>query len=248
MGLIKTEQEQQHMKAAGKILASVLRELESMIAPGITTLDLDQHAEKRIREQNASPAFKGYMGFPGTLCTSVNDEVVHTFPSDRVLKDGDIISVDCGVIFNQYHADSAFTAIVGKSSPSTQKFLSTAHQALSAGIDAAISGNFVGDISEAIENVINSENYSVIKDLTGHGIGKSLHEEPHVPNFRESSKGIQLKPGMTLAIEPIFAMGNGEIYTAKDGWNILTKDQSLAIQVEHTILITQQGPEILTQR
>lgn len=248
MGLIKTVAEQEKMRIAGRLLGEVLSELSKHVVEGISTKELDSIAESLIIQKNATPGFKGYMGFPATLCTAVNDEVVHTIPNNRKLQKGDLISIDCGLIYQKYYADSAITISIGSPTPEVSKFIETAKEALTKGINAAIPGNYIQDISKAIGSTIVNAGYQVIKELTGHGLGKKLHEEPHVPNFREKQRGIQLQPGMTLAIEPIFAMGSGDIVTAPDNWNILTKDKSLAIQVEHTILITKNQPEILTKR
>ncbi len=248
MGLIKTKEEIKLMRDAGKRLATVLSEIEKKIQPGITTLELDKFAEDRIHQLNGIPTFKGYSGFPKSICSSINEEVVHTIPSDRIIQPGDLISIDCGFNYKGYNADSAISVLVEPKNKEKNIFFQTALQALEDGINAAQAGNYVQDISKAIHQTIKSNGYSTIKELTGHGIGKDLHEEPSVPNYPENKKGQKLKPGMTIAIEPIFAMGKGDIYTAKDNWNILTADNSLAIQVEHTVLITANGPEILTKR
>lgn len=249
---IKTPEEIAVMREGGKILAECLQETANLATPGTSTLKLDQFAENFIRQRGATPSFKGYGGFPATLCTSVNEQVVHTIPSaNQILKPGDIISIDCGSKFKGMHTDATVLIAVGGKetlSPAKRKLISVAEEALGSAIDFLKDGAYLNDLSEVIEKVITGSGYSVVEELTGHGIGKSIHELPHVLNQRESSKkGPELKAGTTLAIEPIFTMGSGKIKTLPDNWTIVTADNSIAVQIEHTILITATGCEVLTE-
>lgn len=249
MGIhIKNEAEIQAMREGGKILGQILSELVPLVVPGNSTMDIERAAEKLFEKYNVVPGFKGYHGYPAILCTSVNDEAVHTIPNDRPLEEGDLINIDCGVLHKKLNTDSAMALTVGKASPEIEHFKDTCIRALWAGIRQVKPGNRVGDIGHAIANVARDAGYSIIKELTGHGVGYTLHEEPHVFNFGKRGKGAALKPGMVIAIEPILAMGNGAIETLEDGWNIVTKDGSPAIQHEHTVLVTETGYEILTLR
>lgn len=245
---IKTPEEIKLMREAGSILASVLAKLRTKVAPGITTEELNLYAEKSIIEKGGIPAFKGYHGFPKTLCTSINEEVVHSIPGNKALKDGDIISIDCGVIYKGYYSDAAITVGVGEIKESIKKFIEIGRKSLMAGISEARPGNHIGDISNAIQTTIEKNRYSVVRDLVGHGVGKNLHEEPQIPNFGAKGEGPQIKPGMTFAIEIMANMGRPEVITLQDGWTIVTRDNSLSMQVEHTVLITKNGNEILTQK
>jgi methionyl aminopeptidase len=246
--IIKNQREQEIMRKGGKILGTVLSELEKMIKPGITTIDLDRYAEKRIRELGGLPAFKGYQKFPCTLCTNINQEVVHTIPSRRALQTGDIISIDCGVIYQGLYTDSAITVAVGKIPPAVAKFIKTAYSALEKAVKIAKNGSTTYQISGAIEDEVTKNGYGIVKTLTGHGVGKNLHEDPYILNYRDKHHNAPLQAGMTIAIEPIITMGRSDIITLADGWTTETKDRSLAVQVEHTILITEKGAEILTKR
>lgn len=238
------------MRVAGKILGQVLSELETYIAPGMTTLQVDQFAEKRIIELGGIPAFKGYHGFPATICANVNEQVVHGIPNNYVLQENDIFTVDCGVIFKNFYSDSAITLVIGNNpNPEKKAFVDTAYRALDAAIDSIKPGVNTNVISAAIESIIKPAGYSIVRDLSGHGIGTNLHEDPYILNFHDQKEpGVTLQPGMTLAIEPIITMGKGDIITLSDNWTIVSKDRSLAAQVEHTVLITEQGAEILTKR
>ncbi|OGJ52334.1 type I methionyl aminopeptidase [Candidatus Peregrinibacteria bacterium RIFOXYB2_FULL_32_7] len=244
---LKSEEEIKKMRSAGKILAKTLQYLKEIAKPGITTKELDIEAEKIIRKANMLPGFKGYNGYPATICASINEEVVHTIPSNRKLQEGDILTIDTGVICDGYNTDAAITFPIGQVSKEINKFIETVKKALFKGIEQVKPGNKIGDISFAIQKLVESEGYSIIKKLTGHGVGRKLHEEPTVYNYGKAHKGPSLKPGMTIAIEPIIAMGSGEIKTLSDKWNIVTKDGRLAAQYEHTILVTPNGYEILTQ-
>ncbi len=245
---IKTAQEIEIMRRSGRILASVLSHIIEIAKPGVTTMELDQEAERMIREAGGTPAFKGYSGFPSTLCTSTNNEVVHTFPSDRELKDGDIITVDCGVDLKGFKTDSAVTILVGEVPKETKRFVEVTRSTLYGAIDLVKPGVRIGEIGHYIDTQIKSAGYHIIKELIGHGIGRELHEDPQIPNFGKPSKGAVLKPGMTICIEPIVGYSSRLIDTLPDGWTILTRDGGLACQEEHTILVTDTGYEILTSR
>jgi len=245
---IKTDGEIEAMRHGGKILAQVLEETMKRAAPGISTWELDRFAEEMIRRLGAAPAFKGYHGFPGTLCTNINEVVVHGIPKkNEILKEEDLFTIDCGVIYKGLYTDAARSKVIGNGSADKVLMVKTAYQALSSAIDTAKPGVRLGEISKTIQNIIEAAGFSVVRDLTGHGVGKKLHEEPIILNFFDGDMGPFLKPGMTLAIEPIFSMGSSEIITLKDNWTITTDDNSCAIQVENTILITQDGNEILTE-
>lgn len=248
---IKTTEEIELMRKSAKILADTLELVRAQIRPDIKTIELDRIAEEYIRDRKATPAFKGYRGFPKSVCTAVNEEVVHGIPGERILKNGDIISVDCGVIYLGWYSDAAITIAVGdpdKISKETKRFLKTVEQSLYNGIDQAKPGNRIGDISAAIQKTAEGEGYSVVRELTGHGIGRNLHEEPYIPNFGQRGTGQAIKPGMTFAIEVMINMGKPQVKTLADKWTIVTQDGSLSAQIEHTVLITQNGNEILTQK
>lgn len=245
---IKTKDEIEKMKESGYIVAKILDELSELVAPGVTTAELDAYAEKRTLELKAIPAFKGYQGFPGTLCVSVNDEVVHGIPSkSRKLKDGDIIGCDFGVILNGWYGDSAKTYSVGKISADASKLLEVTEKSLMLGIEQCRVGNKLFDIGHTIQNYVESHGYAVVREFVGHGIGRSLHEDPQVPNYGPKGKGISLKAGMVLAIEPMINLGGAEVKVLKDGWTAVTVDHSLSAHFEHTVAITEDGPVILTK-
>jgi len=245
---IKDEQDIKIMREGGKILGVILHEVGEKIEPGITGLELDYYAEQLMRRYGVEPSFKGYHGYPNVLCVNVNEQVVHGIPSKKPLKSGDIVTLDCGIIYEKFHSDAAIAKGVGTISPELIKFLATAEKALKKGIEAARPGVRVRTISAAIQDTIEKNGYSVVRDLIGHGIGHRLHEDPPVPNFRDNDPGPILQPGMTICIEPIFNMGGFRVKTLKDGWTVVTADGSFSVQVEHTILITQKGSEILTKR
>lgn len=248
MIIYKTEEEIQAIKRSNQIVAKVLTELKTMIKPGVQTKDLDEYAEKRAKEMDAVPAFKGYRGYPSSLCTSINEEVVHGIPSSRSLREGDIISLDFGVLYEGYYGDAAVTYPVGKISPRAEKLISTAERAFYRGLDKIKEGNRISDVSFAIQKCVESENFSVIRAFVGHGIGHSLHEEPQVPNFGLPGLGPKMKVGLTLAIEPMIALGNWQVEILSDGWTAVTKDRSMAAHFEHTVALTQKGVEILSLR
>jgi methionyl aminopeptidase len=248
---VKTKKELALMREANRIVAVILSEIESRIRPGVTTDELDQWAEERIISLNAKPAFKGYGGyrkFPATLCTSINNEVVHGIPSEScVLKEGDILSVDVGSIYKGFYGDGARTYAVGEISGEIVELMDVCKASLEAGIAKAVEGNRIRDISIAIENSIRPHGYGIIRDLTGHGIGRNLHEEPQILNFDDGRKGKKIKTGMTFAIEPMIAMGSYEVATLDDQWTVVTADGSVAAHFEHTVAVTENGPEILTR-
>ena len=248
---LKSPREIDTMAAAGKIVADTLALMERSARPGVSTKDLDRQAEEFIRSHpGARPSFKGLYDFPATLCTSINSEVVHGIPSaKRVLKEGDLISVDVGVQLEGLHADSAATFPVGSVPPEAQRLLQVTKDALAAGIAQAKAGNHVGDIGHAVQQVAESAGYSVVREMVGHGIGSAFHEEPQVPNFGKPKRGARLVPGMTIAIEPMVNVGGAEIRTLSDKWTVVTVDGSLSAHFEHTVAIAENGeqPRILTK-
>ena len=247
---IKSSREIQIMRKSSQIVATVLREIDLMTSPGMTTADLDKFAETRIRELGAVPSFKGYQGFPGSICASINNEVVHGIPSSkRLIKSGDLLKVDTGAYFEGYHGDSCITICVGEVKEEAKKLSRVAQEALMLGLQQIKPNNTLLDIAGAIEDHVKSNNYSVVEDYTGHGVGRNLHEEPSVFNFRTNDlPNVTLRPGMTLAVEPIVNSGKKNCRTLKDQWTVVTKDGSLSAQWEHTIVVVSNGCEILTER
>lgn len=244
---IKSAREIELMREAGRILAMVHEELGKAIKPGISTLDIDRLGERIIRSYGCVPSFKNYNGYPASICVSVNDEVVHGIPNKhRILHEGDIVSLDAGVIYHGYHSDAARTHAVGKVSEEAQKLMDVTKQSFFEGIKYAKAGNHLNDISSAIQAYAESFGYGVVRDLVGHGIGEHLHEEPEVPNFSQRRKGIKLVPGMTLAIEPMINAGRPDVAWLDDDWTVVTDDGSLSSHYENTVLITEDGPEILS--
>lgn len=228
-------------------MAKVLQRMKEVVKPGITTMDIAEEADRLARALNVVPAFKGYNGYPAVICTSVNEEVVHGIPSrNRVLVDGDIVGLDFGALHNGFYADAAVTFSVGETPPETLRLLDVTQDALFIGIEAALVGNRIGDISHAVQSYVESNGFSVVKVFVGHGIGRNLHEEPQVPNYGESKGGIRLKKGMTLAIEPMVNAGSDGVHVLDDGWTAVTSDGSLSAHFEHTIAVTDSGPKILT--
>ena len=246
MIFLKSKEEISLMKEAGKLVYLTHQELKKYLKEGITTKELDELAYRFIVKNGAKPSFKGYNGFPASICVSLNEELVHGIPKKRKLKNGDIISIDIGVFYNGYHGDSAWTYAIGKISAKVLKFLKVAEKSLYAGIAKALVGNRLGDISFAIQEVIESEGFSVVRDYVGHGIGRNLHEEPPVPNFGIKGTGLRLKEGLTIAIEPMVCMGDFKVKTLNDGWTVVTEDKSLTCHFEHTVALTNDGPVILT--
>ena len=247
---IKSAREVKIMRQASKIVATVLREVLAMVEPGQTTGDLDAFAERRIREMGATPSFKGYHGFPASICASINNEVVHGIPSSkRVIHRGDLLKVDTGAYFEGYHGDSCITVCVGDVSKEAQTLSRVARESLMAGIGQVKAGNTLLDIAGAVEDHVKANGFSVVEDYTGHGVGRNLHEEPSVFNFRtDELPNVTLRPGMTLAIEPILNAGSKGCRTLRDRWTVVTRDGALSAQWEHTVLVTSDGCEILTDR
>ncbi|MCK4889474.1 MAG: type I methionyl aminopeptidase [Candidatus Aminicenantes bacterium] len=252
MIILKTDNELNIMREANRIVAIVLSEMKDMIYPGVSTYELDKFAEERITGLNAVPGFKGYgwgdRRFPATLCTSINDQVVHGIPSREViLEEGDIIGIDVGTIYKGFYGDGAYTYAVGRVSYDTKHLMETCEKALYKGIDAAREGNRVSDITNAIDKFVRSENFEIVRDLTGHGIGRNLHEDPQVINYNNGIKGKKLSRNMTIAIEPMITNGDFQVKTLGDDWTVVTADGSLSAHYEHTIAISDNGPEILTK-
>ena len=243
---VKTEDEIAIMRDAGKILGGALGMIEPFIVPGVTTGDLERRIDEYIRDHGAVAAFRGYRGFPGSICASVNHEVVHGIPGGRVLAEGDILGIDVGVLKDAYYSDGARTFPVGEISAGARHLLEVAEKALGKGIGEARSGNRLSDISHAVEMTVQAGGYSVVRSLVGHGIGRNMHEEPQVPNFGPPGRGVRLKKGMTLAIEPMVNAGGPDVVTLDDNWTVVTKDGSLSAHFEHTVVIGDDGAEILT--
>lgn len=247
---IKSPREIEIMRQSGKIVATVLKEISELVKPGMTTADLDAHAERRIREMDATPSFKGYHGFPGSICSSINNEVVHGIPSTKkVIRAGDVLKVDTGAYYQGFHGDSCITIAVGEVTPEAARLIRVAQEALFKGIEQVKAGNYLMDIAGAIEDHVKANKFSVVQDFTGHGVGRNLHEEPSVFNFRtREMPNVKLRAGMTLAIEPILNAGSKYTRTLSDRWTAVTVDNSLSAQFEHTVLVTETGYEILTDR
>ena len=243
---VKTEEEIELMRNSSRVVAQTLRLAGEMIRPGITTLDLDKAAEEFITSKGGLPSFKGYRGYPASICASINSEVVHGIPGKRELNEGDIISIDVGVLKEGYHGDGAATFGVGKISQAAARLLKATRSALMAGIEKAVAGNRIVDISRAMQRVVENAGYSVVTDLVGHGIGQQMHEEPQVPNFVVPGESPELRSGMTLAVEPMVNAGRSEVKLKGDGWTVVTRDGSLSAHFEHTIALTNDGAEILT--
>jgi len=243
---IKSDMEVQFMRCAGKVVADTLALIQSEIKPGITTAELDNLAEEFIINQGAKPSFKGYCGFPASICTSVNDEVVHGIPTNRILLEGDIISIDCGAILNGYHGDAARTFPVGKISNEASMLIEVTKKSFFEGVEKAVIGNRLSDISAAIQCYAEGHGYSVVRDFVGHGIGKSMHEDPEIPNYGAPSKGPKLVHGMVLAIEPMINVGKHYVKVKSNKWTVVTRDGSLSAHYENTVAIMKNGPEILT--
>lgn len=244
--IIYCKEEISTIRKSNQIVAKILAELGKRITPGVQTKELDEYAELRVKEMNAIPAFKGYRGYPASLCTSINEEIVHGIPSSRRLRDGDIISLDFGALYEGYYGDAAVTYPVGEITPKAKKLIKAAEETFYKGMEQMKPGKRISDISFAIQSHVESQGFSVIRAFVGHGIGLSLHEEPQVPNFGSPGRGPKLKSGMVLAIEPMIAMGNWDVEILDDNWTAITRDRSLSAHYEHTVAITQKGPEILS--
>lgn len=250
MIIVKSQSELEVMKEAGRISALALRVACEAVAPGVTTAELDEIAEETIRKEGAIPSFLGYGGFPGSICASVNEQVVHGIPSKRVkLRAGDIVTIDVGAIFEGYNGDNANTVGVGAIDSESQRLIDVTRKALYAGIEKAVVGNHLGDVSAAIGAVGDAAGLGIVREYVGHGIGQDMHEDPNIPNYYDPHVGMgpALRKGMCLAIEPMFNLGGDAVRKLRDGWTVVTKDKSRSAQIEHTIAITEDGPLILTQ-
>jgi methionyl aminopeptidase len=252
----KSAQEIARMRRAGRVVAEVLALVETELKPGITTAELDRAAERHIRAAGGIPSFKGYLGggrygkgrqaFPASLCISIDDEVVHGIPGERQIQNGQLVSVDAGAIVDGWHADGARTFIVGQVRPEVEALVETTRAAMLAGIAAAVPGNRVGDISAAVEDTAKAGGYGIVRQFVGHGIGTEMHQDPQVPNFRSGERGMELQAGICLAIEPMLTLGAEQVMIRPDGWTVVTRDGSLAAHFEHTVAVTESGPQILT--
>jgi methionyl aminopeptidase len=246
---LKSRRELELMRRAGHILADVVDALRAAVRPGVSTLELDEEVESFIRVRGATPAFKGYRGFPATVCVSLNEEVVHGIPSaHRRLKEGDIVGLDLGCIVEGYYADRAFTLPVGDIPPRVQALLDVTRRSLELAVEQCHAGGRLSDISHAVQRHVEGEGFAVVRAFVGHGIGRALHEDPQIPNFGDPGRGPVLRPGMVLAVEPMVTMGSWEVKILDDGWTAVTRDGSLAAHFEHTIAITEGDPEVLTSR
>jgi methionyl aminopeptidase len=247
MIVVKSSAELERMRCSGRMVAEVLESIRNKVAPGVTTLELDRFAENQCKKWKAKPAFKGYGGFPYTICASPNDRVVHGFPNSEPLVDGDIISIDFGLIYDGFYGDSAVTLAVGEIDPGTAKLLDVTRKSLEDGIAAALVGGRLSDISQAVQVCAEAQGYGVVREFVGHGIGRALHEDPQVPNYGPGGRGPQLKPGMTLAIEPMINSGTPAVKVLEDGWTAVTLDGGMSAHFEHTVAVTENGPEVLTR-
>src|ERR1700689_336597 len=244
----KSAAEIERMRQSGHIVRKVFDHLRSLVAPGVTTMDLERAAEKKIAELGAKPAFKGYYDYPCVLCTSVNEEIVHGIPSEkRALKEGDIVSIDCGVVLDGYYGDAAITVPVSAVNPELRKLLTVTEESLYRGIDQALIGNSVGDVGAAVQEHVEANGFSVVRDFVGHGIGTRLHEEPQIPNFGARGQGPRLQEGMVLAVEPMVNQGGPGVRVLSDDWTAVTEDGSDSAHFEHTIAVTAKGPWVLTR-
>jgi methionyl aminopeptidase len=246
MIIIKSPEEIARMRASGRVAARIRDRLAAFLAPGVTTVEVDAFAKKLIAEAGGRSSFLGYRGYPGHICISVNDEVVHGIPGPRRIQIGDIVSLDVGVVYEGYVGDTATTVMVGVSDPEVIRLVRTAEKALEAAIAKAVHGGRLSDISHAVESVVTGARFSVVRDFVGHGIGRSMHEEPQIPNYGAPGRGPKLKTGMTLAIEPMVNMGRAEVDVLPDGWTVLTRDRKPSAHVEHTVAVTNGCAEILT--
>ncbi len=248
MIILKSPREIALMRAAGQILAEVMERLRTFVKPGISTAEIDREVESFLAGRGAKPAFKGYRGFPATVCTSINEEVVHGIPlPHRRLREGDIIGLDLGCVVDGYYADCAFTLAVGEVPPRVRELLDVTRESLDRAVDQCRPGRRLGDISHAVQEHVERHGFSVVRAFVGHGIGRELHEDPQIPNFGEPGRGPVLKPGMVFAIEPMVTMGSWEVRILPDGWTAVTEDGSLAAHFEHTVAVSENGPDVLTR-
>jgi methionyl aminopeptidase len=245
--VLKSPREIEKMRRSNRIVAEILQEVKAMARPGVKTRELDELAEDLLKKHRARSAFKGYNGYPAVLCTSVNEEVVHGIPSDRVLQEGDILSLDFGAVCEEYYGDAAITVPVGAISEEARRLLQVTEDSLYKAIEQARPGKHVGDISAAVQRHVESQGFSAVRDFVGHGIGKLMHERPQVPNFGIPGRGVRLRAGMTLAIEPMINAGGHEVVVLDDGWTAVTRDRSLSAHFEHSVAVTENGPIILSQ-
>lgn len=245
--MVKSADQVELMRGAGRVVACTLQKLAALVAPGVTTAELDRVAEEFIRDQGAAPSFKGYRGYPASICTSINEAIVHGIPDARALVDGDIISIDCGAIWQGYQGDAAITVAVGTVAPQILQLMEVTRAALAAGIAAAQAGNRLGDVSYAIEQVARRGGFRVVREYGGHGIGRRMHEAPRIPNEGPAGQGIRLRAGMTLALEPMLTSGDGRTRVLADQWTVVSTDGEPSAHYEHTIVVTQDGAEILTR-
>ena len=248
MVILKLPDEIEKARTSNRIVAEVLNRLREKVKPGVRTRELDKLAAEIADKRGAKPAFKGYNGYPYALCVSVNEVVVHGMPSERILEEGDIVGLDFGVCYQGFFGDAAITLPLGRVTQKASRLMQITEQSLYAGIEQAKAGNRLGDISAAVQDIVEAAGYSVVRDFVGHGIGKSLHEEPQIPNFGKKGRGIELKSGMILAIEPMVNEGNYKVEILPDGWTVVTKDGSLSAHFEHSIAINDNGPEILSKK
>lgn len=246
MVILRTPAEIEQMRRAGSLVGQVLEKLREHVAPGVSTRELDAIAENMICSRGGVPSFKGYRGYPASICASVNNEIIHGIPGDRMLVDGDIISIDCGAMLGGYHGDAAMTFPVGPVSAEAEKLMTVTREALNAGIAMARLKMRLGDIGNAIQRHVEANGFSVVRDFVGHGIGRHMHEDPQIPNFGPAGMGMRLRTGMVLAIEPMVNAGVHEVVVMDDGWTACTRDGSLSAHFEHTVAITDDGPEVLT--
>ncbi len=246
--MLKSAREIEAMRRSGKVTAAVLTELMETVHPGQTTGELDRLAERRIRDAGGVPTFKGYNGFPGSICASVNNEIVHGIPGSRVLREGDLLSIDIGTTLDGYVSDSAVTIPVGKIGRNARRLLDVTHECLAIGIAQMQVGRHLGDIGAAVQRHAESHGYGVVRELVGHGVGRAMHEEPQVPNYGDAGTGIELRVGLVLALEPMITEGSRNVRMLKDGWTVVTADGKLAAHFEHTIAVTENGPQVLTLR
>lgn len=243
---LKTTSELERMREAGRIVAQLLTHLSAVVRPGIKTAGLDEVARTFIKRAGAQPAFLGYRGFPAAICVSINEEIVHGIPGKRAIRDGDLVSLDVGVVVEGWYADAATTVLVGSVGPRTRELAETTHRALREGIAQARVGHRVSDISHAVQCTVDKAGFGIVREFVGHGIGRALHEDPPIPNFGPPNTGPRLKAGMALAIEPMVTLGGHEVQILDDGWTAVTKDRSFAAHFEHTVIVTEEGPEVIT--
>jgi len=245
---LKSPREIERMKGASRIVAEILLELRQIVRDGMTTAEIDRLAEDMTRKRNAVPAFKGYRGFPASICISINEEVVHGIPSTkRTLKNGDVVGLDFGVVYDGFFGDSAVTVAIGEIRPEVQNLLTVTERALYAAIEASVPGNYISDVSAAVQRVADEHHFGIVREFCGHGIGRALHEDPPVLNYVQSGKGPKVKPGLVIAIEPMINLGTEKVKVLEDGWTVVTLDGRPSAHFEHTIAITPEGPEILTR-